>query len=411
MAPRVVLPSLIRLQLNANLIIWVKDASGPREGLCPPELLIRTPTTPSFCPMLQTSGVTKGGAYAQGRYLAQERKRAKELLRALRHNDGEAIGRFRSHHPRLAGAVDSAVRMADFSLDAQLGVAREYEFASWPALRAAMEQAAGRAPASEHTIIIEDDYPASMEFFVDILKETFQKNETDAVQIMLDLRRDGIGVCAAYDRFEEAEAKMVEAQELARRHGHELWVACMFGSGAATRVKQSNKFRLEREFDYSHAKHVRFDETTMSVDLVDGRVLGVPLVWFPELVSFSPDERRRVAITKQGRQLSWEFGLEVSVSGLLLGPRGQKMLQPRTIAEHRAMLARYSRQYAPFDWAEAQNALGGALLYQAMGDDVLFDGDGDAAKLEEAVRAHRAALEEHTRAQAARMGQDTERSW
>jgi hypothetical protein len=34
--------------------------------------------------------------------IAQERKRAKDLLKALRTSDGEAIARFRSHHPCFA---------------------------------------------------------------------------------------------------------------------------------------------------------------------------------------------------------------------------------------------------------------------------------------------------------------------
>jgi hypothetical protein len=34
--------------------------------------------------------------------LAHERKRAKNLLKALRSDDSDAVTRFRSHHPRFA---------------------------------------------------------------------------------------------------------------------------------------------------------------------------------------------------------------------------------------------------------------------------------------------------------------------
>ncbi len=60
-----------------------------------------------------------------------DRKRARALLEAARRADPEAIARFRAHHPRFrlptAGAVPAAALH-----DAQLVIAREYGFASWP---------------------------------------------------------------------------------------------------------------------------------------------------------------------------------------------------------------------------------------------------------------------------------------
>ena len=41
------------------------------------------------------------------------------------------------------------------------------------------------------------------------------------------------------------------------------------------------------------AREVRFDEDSMWVTLDDGRVLGVPLSWFPRLMDARPAERGR----------------------------------------------------------------------------------------------------------------------
>jgi len=68
------------------------------------------------------------------------------------------------------------------------------------------------------------------------------------------------------------------------------------------------------------AKAVRFDEHVMWVDLVDGRVLGVPLAWFPRLLHASPAQRERYEISVLGNGLHWEdLDEDISVEGLLAG--------------------------------------------------------------------------------------------
>lgn len=63
---------------------------------------------------------------------------------------------------------------------------------------------------------------------------------------------------------------------------------------------------------------VRFDEDSMWVDLSDGRTLGVPLVWFPRLLSALPEQRAQVRIS--GRGLHWDdLDEDISVAGLLAG--------------------------------------------------------------------------------------------
>ena len=56
----------------------------------------------------------------------------------------------------------------------------------------------------------------------------------------------------------------------------------------------------------------------MWVDLEDGRVLGVPLAWFPRLLRGSPEARNQVSLSPSG--LHWEtLDEDVSISGLLAG--------------------------------------------------------------------------------------------
>ena len=66
------------------------------------------------------------------------------------------------------------------------------------------------------------------------------------------------------------------------------------------------------------AKSVRFDDNSMWVDLSDGRVLAVPLAWFPRLLHATPEQRERVEISQKG--LHWDaLNEDISIAGLLAG--------------------------------------------------------------------------------------------
>ena len=65
-------------------------------------------------------------------------------------------------------------------------------------------------------------------------------------------------------------------------------------------------------------KSVRFDENSLWIDLSDGRVIAVPLAWFPRLLGATLKQRAKVEISPMG--LHWdELGEDVSVNGLLAG--------------------------------------------------------------------------------------------
>ena len=63
---------------------------------------------------------------------------------------------------------------------------------------------------------------------------------------------------------------------------------------------------------------VRFDDDSMWVSLSDGRVLSVPLAWFPRLLNASAAQRNAVELSRTG--LHWEaIDEDISVQGLLAG--------------------------------------------------------------------------------------------
>ena len=75
--------------------------------------------------------------------LDQLKLQAKELFQAYRDGSIAAGARIAAHHPRFASTPPPAVLDAELALaDAQLVIAREYGFASWPALREQVRRAA-----------------------------------------------------------------------------------------------------------------------------------------------------------------------------------------------------------------------------------------------------------------------------
>jgi hypothetical protein len=77
----------------------------------------------------------------------------------------------------------------------------------------------------------------------------------------------------------------------------------------------------------TNATNVHFDAETMWVTLGDGRVLGVPLSWFPSLSQASAEQRRQVRITARG--LHWEaLDEDISIAGLLAGQGDLTQRQP-----------------------------------------------------------------------------------
>lgn len=65
---------------------------------------------------------------------------------------------------------------------------------------------------------------------------------------------------------------------------------------------------------------VRFDENSMTVDLSDGRVLSVPLAWFPRLFDATPEQRADYRFIGRGYGIHWpQIDEDISIRGLLEG--------------------------------------------------------------------------------------------
>jgi hypothetical protein len=65
---------------------------------------------------------------------------------------------------------------------------------------------------------------------------------------------------------------------------------------------------------------VRVTEEALSVDLVDGRTIIVPLVWYPRLWHGTPEERGYFEIFGDGAYIHWpDLDEDLTVAGLLTG--------------------------------------------------------------------------------------------
>ena len=73
-----------------------------------------------------------------------------------------------------------------------------------------------KKPKMYKVLLHNDDY-TTMEFVVYILQGIFHRNEADAVQIMLHVHKNGIGVAGVYS-YEVAETRVAQVEALAREH-------------------------------------------------------------------------------------------------------------------------------------------------------------------------------------------------
>ena len=73
------------------------------------------------------------------------------------------------------------------------------------------------------------------------------------------------------------------------------------------------------------AKNVRVTDRELVVELRDGRVVSVPLAWYPRLAEGSPRERRRWELLGPGIGIHWpDLDEDISIDGLLQGlPSGE----------------------------------------------------------------------------------------
>lgn len=68
------------------------------------------------------------------------------------------------------------------------------------------------------------------------------------------------------------------------------------------------------------AKTIEFDNEMMHVFLIDGRIISVPIIWFPLLYEASPEQRKKFEIGGGGVSLHWEeLDEDLCVANLMAG--------------------------------------------------------------------------------------------
>ena len=91
-------------------------------------------------------------------------------------------------------------------------------------------------------------------------------------------------------------------------------------TSAKSPVSSATRPRRGHFPSHALAKSVRFDDEMMHVGLTDGRIVSVPLIWFPALHEADPAARAEFEIGGGGLSLHWP-GLDedLSVAGLMAG--------------------------------------------------------------------------------------------
>jgi hypothetical protein len=86
---------------------------------------------------------------------------------------------------------------------------------------------------------------------------------------------------------------------------------------------------LDKLHPGERVKDVRFAEDTLSVDLIDGRTIVVPLVWYPRLLRATPEQRGNWQICGGGYGIHWpDIDEDLSTEGLLRGAPAPRRTMP-----------------------------------------------------------------------------------
>ena len=72
-------------------------------------------------------------------------------------------------------------------------------------------------------------------------------------------------------------------------------------------------------------RDVRVGEDELSVALMDGRTITVPLAWYPRLAGGTPEQRARWELAGGGYGIHWpDLDEDLSTEGLLAGARAPR---------------------------------------------------------------------------------------
>lgn len=192
----------------------------------------------------------------------QQKKRAKDLLKAVRAGDAAALARTRYSHPRLAHRTESEIAAMAKLSDAQWVIAREYGFASWPKLQAHL---AGDEPGVARPFEVELQYYRDRAAGISSNHRTGEAGSLRLVQ-RFHPRFAGRSEAEVRDAtLNQGDAELV----VARAHGFPDW------AGLADRVEAMKAGRVQEPFRTAF-EAIRAD---------DGVALAAVLSAHPDLVN------------------------------------------------------------------------------------------------------------------------------
>jgi hypothetical protein len=70
------------------------------------------------------------------------------------------------------------------------------------------------------------------------------------------------------------------------------------------------------------SREVAVSSTELTVHLMDGRTVSIPLTWFPRLFKATPEQRNNFELIGDGEGIHWpDADEDLSVAGILRGVR------------------------------------------------------------------------------------------
>lgn len=174
--------------------------------------------------------------------LAQQRKRAEELVESVRAGNEEALARLRYGHPRLANATEAELRSAKLH-DAQWVVAREYGFSSWIKLKRHIDEIT-RANRRPYRIFELD--PEYYRGRAGGLRSMLQTGDRNALRLVREFhpryaRATDAEIEAA--NITQQDAELIQARE----HGFDAWADLVAAVEALKADSSREPFRLAFE--------------------------------------------------------------------------------------------------------------------------------------------------------------------